>query len=327
MVALAAAAMMACSDDSDDDGQPTNAGAAPVPGSGATNPEPASGKMPGTIPDLNLEGGAPPSSGGTPDAGEDASAPPTPVPNEPAKRAVWAVDDRGHLLRVLADEPNDVIDVHALGLPAGEAVVGLDFRPANGALYALTTASRIYTVDLVTADATPVGGETNPRVQGQSIGFDVNPAADKIRVHTDVDQNLRIDPATGAVVGTDGTLAFAPGDPNFLQSPNIVGTAYTNSVSPAPASTTLFAVDSTRDLLLSVLDPTDGRITTVGPLGVDILSSAGFDIWGGSEAYLAARVAGGSGTNLYKVDLGTGAATLVGPIAHPHAITAIAVRP
>ena len=72
---------------------------------------------------------------------------------------------------------------------------------------------------------------------GQADGFDFNPVADKIRVHTDVDQDLRLDPKTGKVAGVDGTLSFAPNDVNFGQSPNLVGTGYTNSVTPAPQST------------------------------------------------------------------------------------------
>jgi hypothetical protein len=325
MLSLTAAAMVACSDDDGD--AATNASPDPVPGSGGSAP--AAGENPGQVPVLDF--GTPPAQP-TPDAGPPppADAAPNVVPAEPGKRTIWAVDDQNHLLRVLAADPADVIDVAALDLPAGEQVVGLDFRPANGALYVLSTGSRIYTVDLVTAKVTAVGGETSPRVEGQSFGFDVNPVADKIRVHSDVDQNLRLDPVTGAVAGTDTPLSFAPTDPNFRQSPNLVGAAYTNSVAPTPTSTQLFAIDSTRNILVQVANPNDGLITTVGPLGVDILAVAGFDIWGpvGTlEGYVAAQAQGTAGTGLYQVNTLTGALTLVGPIAHPRQLRGIAVRP
>lgn len=108
-------------------------------------------------------------------------------------------------------------------------------------------------------------------------GFDVNPVADKIRVHSDTDQNLRLDPTTGTAV-VDGTLAFAAGDKNEGQSPNLIATAYTNSVSPAPTATTLYALDSTRNLLTKLATPNDGKVTTVGALGVDPSDVAGFEL-------------------------------------------------
>ncbi|MBX3221061.1 MAG: DUF4394 domain-containing protein [Labilithrix sp.] len=324
-VALAAATA-ACSSDEDAGGPGATD---PTPGSGAAETSPGGG-TPGAIPKLDFDAGA---SAPDPDAGPkpgDPDAAPNPVPPEPDKRTIWAVDSARHLLRVLAEDPADVIDVAAIDLPAGEQVLGVDFRPANGGLYAITSASRIYTIDLVTAKATAVGGETTPRVQGQSYGFDFNPVADKIRIHSDVDQNLRIDPVTGAVVGTDAMLAFAPDDVHFGQSPNLVGTAYTNSVAPTPATTTLYAIDSTRDLLVRVAPPNEGLVTTIGPLGIDIRATAGFDIWGSDgalEAYAAVEGEGATGSSLYQIDLDTGAATLVGAIAHPRPILGIAVRP
>ena len=40
------------------------------------------------------------------------------------------------------------------GLAAGEQVVGIDFRPFTGDLYALSSASKLYTVDTSSAVAT-----------------------------------------------------------------------------------------------------------------------------------------------------------------------------
>ena len=259
----------------------------PVPGSGATTPN-GSGENPGSIPTFNLEAGTADAPSAPPDA--ESNAAPNPVPNEPNKRQIWSVDDDNHLLRILADDPSNVIDVAKLDLPAGEAVVGLDFRPSNGALYALTSASRLYTIARATAQVTAVGSMTTPLVQGQSIGFDFDPVADTIRIVSDVDQNLRIDPATGAIASTDPTLAFRAEDPNYLQSPNIVGTAYTNTLKPTPAS--LFGIDSTRNLLVKIENPSDGLVGTVGSLGVDVGAMVGFDIWGSGAATEADQHAG-----------------------------------
>jgi hypothetical protein len=332
-----AAAAVACGDDDEGGGGGNNSTAQdPVPGSGAADAAPTPGAE---IPALNLNPGTnppPPADAGSTVPNFDVDAgPPNVAPPEPVKRKIWFIDDNRHLVRVLAEDPqNTVVDITIVGLGAdavNDHILGMDFRPATGALYVLTTAAKIYMVDLVTATGTQVGTAPAPAaVIGQAHGFDFNPVADKIRIHTDVDQNLRLDPVTGAVAGTDATLAFAETDVNFLQSPNLIGTAYTNSVAPTPATTELYAIDSTRNLLTKVANPNDGKVTTVGPLGVDIIEMAGFDIWGSAgtlEAYATARVEGGTDTGLYKIDLTTGAATLVGPIKHPSRIRAMAIQP
>src|SRR5215475_7131038 len=132
------------------------------------------------------------------------------------------------------------------GLAGGEDVVGIDFRPANGQLYALTSANRLYTINPSNAFATPVGAPFAPGLNGVSFGFDFNPVPDKIRLVSNADQNLRLNPNNGAIVGMDGTLAFAAGDPNAGQDPNIVGSAYTNNFAGS-TSTTLYGIDSKLD--------------------------------------------------------------------------------
>src|SRR5262249_37876466 len=116
------------------------------------------------------------------------------------------------------------------GLQAGEMVMGIDFRPRTGALFAVTNQSRIYTINTTTAAATQVGAAAfTPAVNGTSFGFDFNPVPDRIRFVTDADQDLRINPNDGTVVGTDGTLAFMAGDPDAGGQPDVRGSASTNN--------------------------------------------------------------------------------------------------
>ena len=117
---------------------------------------------------------------------------------------------------------------------------------------------------------------------------------------------------------------------NFRQSPNLVATAYTNSVDPAPIATELYAIDSTRNILTKIAKPNDSMVTTIGPLGVNIVDSAGFDIWGSGvtlESYAVLRVEDSTSTGLYNVNLTTGAATLIAPINNPSPILSFAVEP
>lgn len=316
---LAAAFIMGCSTSDD------SASAAPVaPPVIGPFPLPLTPDAAATLPKLNLG----PGGGTTPptDAGPDVQ----PVDNDPGAAQgarVWGTDTDGRLIsfRVLA---SDLVSVKIItGLAAGEKILNVTFRPANGNLYGLGSTSRLYAINVATGVATVVGDGSafTPVIMGQANGFDFNPVADKVRVHTDFDQDLRLDPTTGKVAGVDGALMFAPGDPNAGQSPNLVGTGYTNSVTPAPATTMLYAIDSTRNLLTRLPNPNDGMVETVGSLGVDFDSAAGFDIGKTGVAYGALHV--GAETALYTIDLGTGAATKVAAIAHPALLTSIAVEP
>src|SRR5262245_4070292 len=73
-------------------------------------------------------------------------------------------------------------------------LVGIDFRPANGFLYALGNAGGIYTINTKTAEATfRVQATVNgaPLVlTGSSFGVDFNPTVDLLRVVGDDGQNV-----------------------------------------------------------------------------------------------------------------------------------------
>ena len=307
------------------DPAPLATGAGPTaadPSSPASPPPPA---PPSPLPSqLQLDGGA----GGVPD---DAATTP---PVDPGLRTMWALDGANHLVRFSSTTPADVTMLAVTGLPAGEHLLGVDVRPADGKLYALGSTSRLYLVDRVTGVGTPVGTKSfAPALAGSAFGFAVNPVADKLRVQSDYDQNLRLDPTTGAAT-SDGMLSFAAGDPNQFQSPNLVASAYTNSVGGAPADTVLFALDSTRDLLTKLVTPNDGQVTTVGPLGVDITDVAGFHIWGGTSASGATPLQAyavlstdATQSGLYTIDLDSGAATPVGAIGTNLTLRGLAIEP
>jgi len=113
----------------------------------------------------------------------------------------------------------------------------------------------------------------------------------------------------------DGTLAYATTDAGTGQNPNLVGTAYTNSTATA-TTTTLFAIDSNRDVLVKVDPPNNGTLLTVGALGVDTTDAVGFDIAGSADGTaLASLTLTGGTSSLYTLDLATGRATLKGAVS------------
>lgn len=202
------------------------------------------------------------------------------------------------------------------GLQDGETVVGIDVRPADGVLYGIGkagTQGRLLKLDPVTGAATAVGvlrtsAPADVVLQGTEFDIDFNPAADRLRVVSDADQNLRIAPSTGVTI-VDGPLAFAGGDPNAGDDPQIGHAAYTNSFA-GTTTTTLYDVDAGNDVLVTQVPPNNGTLNTVGSLGmgVDVTSVGGFDIIPGSNRALALATANGT-RRIFEIDLTTGAAT------------------
>jgi hypothetical protein len=188
-------------------------------------------------------------------------------------------DDR--VVTFSSDEPDDARTVRLDGLAPGERIQGLDVRPATGQLYALGSSSRIYTVALerFRATATPVGTAAfSPLARGRAFGFDFNPTVDRIRVVSQANQNLRLDPNSGAVAGVDTDLAYGEGDAGFGDDPIASGAAYTNNDNDPATGTTLYDIDAERDALVTQNPPNAGTLVTVGSLGMRITDAVGFDI-------------------------------------------------
>ncbi|RQO36623.1 hypothetical protein DBR39_16200 [Chryseobacterium sp. KBW03] len=232
------------------------------------------------------------------------------IPTEPV---AYAIDNSNNLQIFNPNSPMPVSKTVA-GLQSGENILGIDFRPVNGQLYALGSSSRIYTINLGTGAATAVG--TSPfatLLSGTDFGFDFNPTVDRIRVVSNTGQNLRLNPNDGTIAAVD--LALNPG------SPMISAAAYTNNFAGSTA-TTLFVIDHNTDKLYQQNPPNNGTLVETGSLGINITSANGFDIGSMSQkAYLMASV--GSSTKIYSINTTTGAATSVSD--YPNAVKAFTV--
>jgi hypothetical protein len=212
------------------------------------------------------------------------------------------------------------------GLQVGETVVGIDYRPATGQLFALGSASRLYSLNPATGVATFLVA-LNTALSGTTFGADFNPTVDRLRIVSDAEQNLRTDPNTGGVT-VDTPLAYATGDANAAANPNLVASAYLNSF-PGATTTTLYGIDTNLDILVTQIPPNSGTLNTVGALGVNTTGAAGFDIQsdvGGLNTAFAALQTG-AGTSLYTVNLATGATTLVGAVGGGLVLNGFAVLP
>ncbi|HEX6280331.1 MAG TPA: DUF4394 domain-containing protein [Pyrinomonadaceae bacterium] len=241
-----------------------------------------------------------------------------------------------------ADPCTIMSSVRITGLETGEDILGIDFRPFNGMLYALGSTSRIYTIDTSTGVATAVGPQLSVLLDGDAFGFDFNPRANAnigaIRIVSDSGQDLRIHPDT-LVVAVDGTLAFGMGDVNEGAEPFIVGAAYTNS-RLGFMGTTLYNIDAGFDILTRQDPPNNGTQVSLGSLGLNTNDLAGFDILttGTPEAPIntafaavkesgRTRAKGGCGnSSLVSINVSTGAATWLGSIGTMQPIRGLAAR-
>src|SRR6185436_7807419 len=202
-----------------------------------------------------------------------------------------------------------------------------DFRPASRQLFGLGSTSRLYTINVATGAATVVGTQFTTLLNGTAFGWDFNPTVDRIRVTSQADQNMRLNPNNAAIAGIDSTLAYAALDANAGANPSIVGNAYTNNFVGA-TTTTLYDIDSNLDILTTQNPPNNGTLNTVGPLGFNTSDLVGFDISRASSIAFASLTAPAAATSsLFTINLTTGAATLVGTIGGGVTIQGIAVAP
>jgi hypothetical protein len=244
---------------------------------------------------------------------------------------IYGVDDSSgqSLISFDSSAPGSVLTGVAIsGLQTNETVKGIDFRPATNQIFALGSSSRLYTLHPLTGVATevPPPGAFTPTLNGSAFGFDFNPELDRIRVVSNTKKNYVLNPNDGSATAVTD-LFYGPADPNFGVSPNVEFSAYTNSVSPAPVATQLYGIDSGLDILVTQAN-SFGTLGTVGPLGVNVGATGGFDISGTSGiAYATLQPIGSSQSNLYSISLLTGLATNLGQIDGGVVVSSMTVVP
>lgn len=273
--------------------------------------------------------------------------------------------DGAQLLRFNSASSGTVTTATITGVTAGEILVGIDLRPATGQLYGLgindvLNTGTLYLIDPQTgtnATATIVGGSAgqiafvdamgNPvdlPPANTGFGFDFNPTVDRIRVVTSTGLNFRLNPITGTTVdGNAGVTGTNPdGKINELPvgSTGISATAYTNSFNGTTA-TTQYTLDPTSNSLFIQNLPNNGTQTvqlsvTINGAPLDFTEASGFDIPSNVRVTASNAAASGRGiaalsvggvTNLYAIELGTGAATLLGSIGTSLAGLTVAESP
>jgi Domain of unknown function (DUF4394) len=258
-----------------------------------------------------------------------------PPEGPPRKETVVAVNDRAELIRFNAGQPGRVLERKPLkGLREGDRLVGIDYRVARGVLYGLSQRGLLVTIDAGSGEVKPVGNGTALDFGAQAMGFDFNPAADRIRVVSADGRNWRLHPDTGALVQEDAALRYADGDAAYGQRATLAAAGYSYNKTNDKI-TTNYAIDIARGTLVRqgslegvqpVVSPNTGLLTTVGALGTGAVDDAAFDIADVGNTALAALRSGGR-TRLHLVDLASGRASLIGSIDRGGPLWGMAIVP
>jgi hypothetical protein len=265
--------------------------------------------------------------------GSDTPADPV-VPVTPTPPVVEAGDAvmltaSNKLVSINLDTPGALrTSVAVTGLQAGEVLLGIDYRPADGNLYGIGNSGRIYTLNATTGAATlkstltaDAADLTAPytTLEGTEFGVDFNPAADRLRVVGNLGQSLRINVDTGATT-TDGAINGG------AAGTAVNAAAYTNAFA-GTAGTTLYVIDAVNGTLYTQNPPNAGTLGTPVTLGVSAAVVGGFDIDARNNKGYAVMTVGGA-RNLYTLNLGASAAaaTLVSALGVTEDIKGLALR-
>jgi Domain of unknown function (DUF4394) len=198
------------------------------------------------------------------------------------------------------------------------SLIGMDFRPSDGKLYAVSDTDIVYTINLGNnlGAATRVS-RISPSFDGgfQSL-MDFNPVLDAVRLIATNDQNFALVNSNGNLNATavQTAMNYRAGDVNAGRSPNICAGSYTNNRRGAQV-TLFYAVDCARDTFVTI-DPaapggssatatgalrTIGRLVTPSGELINFAPNGDFDIFtiNGNNF-----IVGVSGARLFTIDMG-----------------------
>jgi hypothetical protein len=207
-------------------------------------------------------------------------------------------------------------------------LIGIDVRPADKRLYALTDTGTIYTIALGAAN---LGAVT--RVSTMSTRFDggyqslmdFNPVVDAIRLIASDNDNYAVVKDAAGILNTTAVqtaLTYPAGDVNAGKDPNIACGSYTNNVAGA-AVTLFYAIDYDKDQFVTIPPAAaggssatgGGLLQTIGnlvtPTGARINFSPNTDCDIYTNANGVNTIYGVSGRSLFSIDLGQVKTTLV----------------
>ncbi|MCG3160018.1 MAG: hypothetical protein JMDDDDMK_01050 [Acidobacteria bacterium] len=200
-------------------------------------------------------------------------------------------------------------------------LIGIDFRPADGLLYAVTDTGSVYTINLTSGAATLVSNITVNNAPARFSGgfqslMDFNPVLSAIRLIGSNCQNYAVVNASGNLnaAAIQTSLSYAAGDVSAGKTPNVSAGAYTNNYVGA-ANTLFYGIDYDLDTFVTIQPATPGgssatgggvlqtlgRLVTPNGAPVNVSPTADIDIY--SDGNGGNSLIGVSGRTLFTIDL------------------------
>jgi hypothetical protein len=247
---------------------------------------------------------------------------------------LFGVTTQNHLISFDSTSPGTLLsDVAITGVGSGEQVLTIDFSPHTNELIALArngTTFGLYHLDPASGAATPREPNPFPNINLPSgdIGTDFDPVTGHLRLVSSGDDQSRIavegipNPTSSAAINILADVAYVAGDANAGVNPQLVALAHRNNIAGAPVAN-VFALDAGTDSVVRLGSangnpdsPDTGKLFTIGAVGVNFTTVAGFDVADGATATAFASLVVGTATRskLFTLNTSSGAGTEVGNI-------------
>lgn len=251
-----------------------------------------------------------------------------------ANPTVTALTSTNKIRTFRANQPSDVsAEIPLSGLTGAEKIIGLDFRQSDRTLYALSDASKIYSVSTTGALAavrtlgTPLNNATQYTLDFNPLTPTSGAAQNRLRLIGADRSNAVVNVEDGAVT-TNTAVSGSP-------MPEVKAAAYLNNFRGSTI-TSLLVIDRANSALsvqnISDTVATQGTLTRLSALGItlDASSPVGFDASGrnNENQLLMARASNTGNFSLYRVNsaVTSNPLTLIGAIANSNEFIDIAIR-
>lgn len=251
-----------------------------------------------------------------------------------ANPSVTALTSTNKIRTFRANQPSVVSnEVTLTGLGASEKIIGMDFRQSDRTLYALSDASKIYSVSTTGALAavrtlgTPLNNATQYTLDFNPLTPTSGAAQNRLRL-IGADRSNAVVNVEDGVVTTNTAVSGSP-------MPEVKAAAYLNNFRGSTI-TSLLVIDRANSALsvqnISDTVATQGTLTRLSALGItlDASSPVGFDASGrnNENQLLMARASNTGNFSLYRVNsaVTSNPLTLIGAIANSNEFIDIAIR-
>ncbi len=201
----------------------------------------------------------------------DPSGPSDPTPvgwpgPAPVGHVLYAVDLSNNFL-VFGTESFDALTakMRIEGLPILKRIIGIALRPSNGKLYGVGNDSRVYTIDPLTAVATPVGsGPFSPGIASFfdiHFAMDLEPNGDRVRLiaaESGGNWSISLDDGTATL---DENSRYAAGTPLEGRTPRLLGITFAPPADTADAGlcqNLAYGIDADEAIMIASCDPATG---------------------------------------------------------------------